>query len=352
MGNFVGFRFTPKGHFMQRDSRIGTPFPPLPEVISSRMEEFDVAYLSALESTSPTIARSLEHLRKGKGKQLRPLFVFLVASALGVTEGDERRDDVLNGAISIELLHLASLIHDDVIDESPTRRGEASFYEFLGAHKAILFGDYILSHAFIRALIVGSKSLAVTLADLGRQLSEGELLQEDFSELALTTEEQYYEVISRKTAALVRAAFVVGAETARVEDPTVLDLLKKAAVKIGIAFQIKDDIFDYLPSEGLGKPTGNDLREHKVTLPLIFALSTGTAPAMKGVKLLRKRELEIDDIRFLIDLAHKAGGIAYAEERMNTFIKEAKDLLVQALPDNEYTGALLEVADYIVMRDR
>lgn len=331
---------------------ITTSFPKLPPAVSSSLETFDETYLRALESGAPTVARALEHLQKGKGKQIRPLIIFLVAYALGADSDEGKRENAMNGAISIELLHLASLIHDDVIDESPMRRGQSSFYSLLGPHKAVLMGDYILSHAFMRALLIGSKALPMTLADLGRQLSEGELLQEDFSELSLTTEEQYFEVIRRKTASLIRTAFRVGAEAAGVADPGTLETLDEASEKIGLAFQIKDDIFDYMPTSDLGKPAGNDLKEHKVTLPLIFALSTDTADARKGAKLLKKKDLNHEEIRFLLVLARKSGGIEYAQGRMARFTEEAKELLRAALPPSEYLDALVSVTDYIVMREK
>ena len=326
--------------------------PVLPAFISGAMKEFDDSYLRALESNAPTLASALLHLQKGKGKQIRPLIVFLVANAFGAGSDPARWEKVMNGAISIELLHLASLIHDDVIDESPTRRGQASFYALLGSHKAVLFGDYILSHAFTRALLVGSRTMAMTLAELGLQLSEGELLQEDISELSVTTEEQYFEVISRKTASLIKAAFKVGADTAGVTDPETLGLIESASEKIGLAFQIKDDIFDYLPTPGLGKPAGNDLREHKVTLPLIFALGTDTSDARKAAKLLKKKELNHAEIEFLVSFARKSGGIEYAQGRMARLIDEAKRDLESALPDGEDLRALLSLADYIVFREK
>ena len=336
---------------MQSVSKTVT-FPQLPAPIEGAMQEFEESYLRTLESSTPSVATALAHLRKGKGKQIRPLIVFLVASAFGSGRGSERWADVLNGAISIELLHLASLIHDDVIDESAMRRGQASFYALFGSHKAVLFGDYILSHAFTRALLAGSRTMALTLAELGLKLSEGELLQEDVSELSVTTEEQYFEVISRKTASLINAAFKVGADTAGVTDTDRLGLIGRASEKIGLAFQIKDDIFDYLPTPGLGKPAGNDLREHKVTLPLIFALGTDTSDARKAAKLLKKKELDHAEIEYLLAFARRSGGIEYAQGRMARLIDEAKRDLESAMPAGDELQALLSLADYIVFREK
>ena len=331
---------------------VNVSFPTLPPSISAAMEQFDRSYLQSIESAAPTVARALAHLGKGKGKRLRPLIVFLVARAFGVKEEDDAWEDVIGGAIAIELLHLASLIHDDVIDESRMRRGELSLYALLGPHKAVLFGDYILSHAFTRALLIGSQVLALTLSELGMQLSEGELLQEDMSELSVTTEEQYLEIISRKTASLIKASFRIGLETAGVKDGAVIRSVSDAAERIGLAFQIKDDIFDYAPTADLGKPSGNDLREHKVTLPLIFALGSGAAESSKAAKLLKKKELSGDEIRFLVQFARKNGGIEYATAKMNALVTEAKALLQESIPGGEELETLMELCDYIVYRDR
>ncbi len=322
-------------------------FPTLPPDTAQAMQRFDELYLESLQSEVPTIALALTHLRRGLGKRLRPLIVILTAECYGV-----QNDRVIRAAVSLELLHMASLIHDDVVDESMTRRGEASFNALLGNHKAVLLGDYILSHAFNLALDLDLPLLVRKMAELGADLSKGELLQLDISQLADTTEEQYLEVIKQKTAALMQGSMITGAAVAEVRDGRTLHALAEASMHLGIAFQIKDDIFDYLPSPELGKPSSNDLKEHKVTLPLIHALGTQGTQATKAQKLLRKQRLSEQEIDFLVNFAIKSGGIDYADKVMRTHIKECKHLLSETLPPSPAKETLLGICDYIVDRDK
>lgn len=311
------------------------------------MDRFDELYLETLESEAPTIAQALVHLQKGLGKRLRPIIVILTAECFGV-----RNDRVIQAAVSLELLHMASLIHDDIVDESMVRRGESSFNALLGNHKSVLLGDYILSNAFSLAISLGIPPLVQRMAKLGASLSEGELLQLDIAQLADTTEEQYMTVIRQKTAALIQCCMMTGATVAGVEDPQILQNLSDASMDLGIAFQIKDDIFDYLPTPQLGKPSGNDLKEHKVTLPLIHALRSSSADAIKAKKLLRKQQLSEREIDFLVNFAIRSGGVEYADEVMRTHVNQCKTLLQETLPESTAREALLSVCDYVVDRDK
>lgn len=311
------------------------------------MDRFDELYLETLESEVPTIAQALVHLQKGLGKRLRPLIVILTAECFGV-----RNDRVIQAAVSLELLHMASLIHDDIVDESMVRRGEPSFNALLGNHKSVLLGDYILSNAFNLAISLDLPPLVRRMAKLGAGLSEGELLQLDIAQLADTTEEQYMTVIRQKTAILIQCCMMAGATVAGAEDPLTLEHLSEASLDLGIAFQIKDDIFDYLPTPHIGKPSGNDLKEHKVTLPLIHALRSSSADALKAKKLLRKQQLNEREIDFLVNFAIRSGGVEYADKVMRTHVNRCKTLLQKTLPESTAREALLSVCDYIVDRDK
>lgn len=311
------------------------------------MERFDELYLETLESKVPSIAQALVHLQKGLGKRLRPLIAILTAECFGV-----QNDRVILSAVSLELLHMASLIHDDIVDESMERRGEPSFNALLGNHKSVLLGDYILSHAFSIAISLEVPLMVTKMADLGTKLSEGELLQLDISQLADTTEEQYMQVIRQKTAALLQGSMMTGAAVAGVTDAQILNQLAEASSNLGMAFQIKDDIFDYLPTPELGKPSGNDLKEHKVTLPLIYALRTSGTDARKANKLLRKQRLTRGEIDFLVNFAITTGGIKYAEGKMHTYVDRCKEILVEVLPKCGAKETILKVCDYIVDRDK
>lgn len=319
----------------------------MPQEIQEALKQFEEAYLGSIRSIAPTIVKATELLSRQTAKQVRPLLLLLTANCFGpITE------EVIKGSTFIELLHVSSLVHDDVVDESGHRRGVPSMNAVFGNHKAVLIGDYLLANAMMQAVQTNNKQILLQLANLGKNLSEGELLQMDTAELGEYSEERYLEIIDRKTASLIESSMLVGALLAGVSDTKTLQKIEQAGRLLGRAFQIRDDIFDYQPTAQLGKPSGQDIAEHKITLPLIYALQQESKECDKVLKLLRHEQLRRDEIAFVIDFATRMGGIEYASKQMEGIIEEAKSLLVASLPVCESREALILVADFIATRNK
>lgn len=319
----------------------------MPQEIQEALKQFEEAYLGSIRSIAPTIVKATELLSRQTAKQVRPLLLLLTANCFGpITE------EVIKGSTFIELLHVSSLVHDDVVDESGHRRGVPSMNAVFGNHKAVLIGDYLLANAMMQAVQTNNKQILLQLANLGKNLSEGELLQMDTAELGEYSEERYLEIIDRKTASLIESSMLVGALLAGVSDTETLQKIEQAGQLLGRAFQIRDDIFDYQPTAQLGKPSGQDIAEHKITLPLIYALQQESKERDKVLKLLRHEQLRRDEIAFVIDFATRMGGIEYASKQMEGIIEEAKSLLVASLPVCESREALILVADFIATRNK
>lgn len=319
----------------------------MPQEIQEALKQFEEAYLGSIRSTAPTIVKATELLSRQTAKQVRPLLLLLTANCFGpITE------EVIKGSTFIELLHVSSLVHDDVVDESGHRRGVPSMNAVFGNHKAVLIGDYLLANAMMQAVQTNNKQILLQLANLGKNLSEGELLQMDTAELGDYSEERYLEIIDRKTASLIESSMMVGALLAKVSDAETLQKIEQAGQLLGRAFQIRDDIFDYQPTVQLGKPSGQDIAEHKITLPLIYVLQQESKERDKVLKLLRHEQLRRDEITFIIDFATRMGGIEYASKRMLKMIEEAKALLVAGLSPCESREGLILVADYIATREK
>lgn len=317
------------------------------ESLRESLRKFRQKYESSLSSHSYTIRDASRRLQVNYGKQIRPLLLILVAGTYGVPD-----DEVLKGAVFIELLHTATLMHDDVVDGSVERRGKPSANAIYGNKKAVLIGDFVLTTAIEQALLTDDEKIITRLAGLGKQLTEGELLQMDNVELGIISEEEYFLVIDSKTASLIRVSMEVGALLAGEKDEAVMERIHEAGTKLGLAFQIRDDIFDYLPTEKMGKPAGSDIREHKLTLPLIHAIHTGGREAEKVKKLLRNSTFTREQVEYLVDFTVRKGGIEYAEEQIAQFIEEAKSILRETLAPGESLDTLLWVCDYIGKRDR
>ena len=232
----------------------------LPDSVHRSLELFEKEYYASLTSASEDIVRAVETLSKSAGKRMRPMMLILTAGCFG--EVDAR---IINGAVFVELLHVATLIHDDVIDESGLRRGHPALHTIIGSHKAVLMGDFVLATAMMKAAETKNHDVINALALLGRMLIEGEFLQMNAARKGFPTEEAYYDIINKKTASLMAMSVYIGASLIGLKDSAKLQALTEATTKLGIAFQIKDDIFDYVSDETIGKPIGNDLREHKVT---------------------------------------------------------------------------------------
>lgn len=280
-----------------------------------------------------------------KGKQLRPILVLLSARFFGTVT-----DAVLHGAAAIEMLHNASLIHDDVIDQAANRRGNPTINSVWDNHVAVLIGDLFVSGALQAAVLTGSSRVLQSLAVMGRDLSTGEINQIDTARRHLIDEEAYMDNIRRKTASLFVSCVTVGGITGGGDDGT-LAVLTTYAELLGLCFQIKDDIFDYYDLAGVGKPTGNDLREGKLTLPLIHALrqESDQAAAMRHL-ITDSGNLDDAAIAQLVDYAKRAGGIDYAQQTMHA-LRERATALLEPYGGNDVTPLLLGLFDYIIDRD-
>lgn len=312
--------------------------------IHSELATYTALFDSALTHEADFLGRALEYVRSKKGKMMRPILVILMARELG-----EVKTESLRSAVTLELLHTASLVHDDVVDESGERRGQRSVNALYDNKVAVLVGDYLLSVSLLQAALTGSIRVVEIISRLGGTLSEGEVRQlantqnEDFSE------EAYFDIISRKTAALFAACAELGAISAG-GDAEYVARAKRFGEIVGICFQIKDDIFDYYEEGEIGKPTGNDMLEGKLTLPAIYAINRTDSEEIRRCALrVKKGSASQEDITKLVSYAKEAGGVKYAEERMKELCVEAENLIKQ-WKNQAVRAALKDYLDFVVER--
>lgn len=314
--------------------------------LAAELESINDLIARSLASPNPLINEVTRNYLSHKGKQLRPMMVILTARMFVAEVGA----DAIASAASIEMLHNASLIHDDVIDQSSTRHGADTINSMWDNHIAVLIGDYFVSTALQLVITTGDVRAISTIANLGRLLASGEMDQIDTAANHTLSEEAYFNIITHKTASLFVACVEMGGYAANVDDDK-LQVLREFANIFGQCFQIKDDVFDYFPSEVLGKPTGNDLREGKVTLPLLYALSLSDRPECEAMKSLAAKEsLSDSEIALLIDYAVRMGGIEYARRRMSELRDRAAAMLRSVVP-GDASRPLLTLLDYIIERD-
>lgn len=295
-----------------------------------------------LSADNPLMTTIVERYLRKTGKQIRPLVVMLCARIFGPI--DER---VLNAAAAVELLHNASLIHDDVIDESKLRRGEPTVNAVWDNHIAVLVGDFFVSTALQRAIATSDMRIVEAIGSLGKLLSLGEIDQIYNATEHMMGEESYYRVISYKTASLFVACARVGCLAAGASEEGT-EILARVAELLGLCFQIRDDVFDYFPADKVGKPTGNDLREGKVTLPLLHALDVRPDAEMSA--LLALPSLDTGQVERLQRYARDNGGIEYAYESMERLRRQADELLDRLGP-SEALDSIKSLFDYIISRD-
>ena len=275
------------------------------------------------------------------------MLILLMAKNFGVVTNTTQC-----AAVGLELLHTASLVHDDVVDESSERRGQASVNAVYNNKLAVLVGDYILSTALLYVSRTHSEQIVQYLARLGQTLSDGEILQLSNIQNHDLSEDVYYEVIKQKTAALFEACAAMGALSANAGEEAV-DAAKKFGQNLGIIFQIRDDIFDYFDSPDIGKPTGNDMAEGKLTLPVIYAINSTGDEEMKSLALkVKDHTVSKDEIARLVDFTKLHGGIDYAEKRMNDFHKEALSFLDDYVADVDIRASLSAYLDFIILRNK
>lgn len=313
--------------------------------IAAEMELFEQKFRGQMKSDVMLLDQIMNYIVKRKGKQLRPMFVFLTAGVCGqITEATYR------GASLIELLHTATLVHDDVVDDSNYRRGFFSVNALWKNKVAVLVGDYLLSRGLLLSVDNGDFELLQIVSNAVREISEGELLQLYKARRLDITEKVYYEIIRQKTASLIAACCAVGARSAGV-DPETIERARFFGEKVGIAFQIKDDLFDYGTAE-VGKPLGIDIKEKKMTLPLIYALSKASFLEKRRIINIVKNDSEnpkkVDEV---IAFVKNSGGIQYATEAMNTYVAEAQSLL-NSFPDSPYRQSLHQLVQYTIERSK
>lgn len=314
------------------------------EPIAKELQQFQDDFAAALESRTDYLQEAIGLILSKSGKHIRPILVLLTAKACG-----KITVNAVNSAVLLELLHTATLIHDDVVDETKQRRGAPSLNAIFDNRVAVLAGDYILSTALLRSIQTGDIRIIQIISNLGRELSEGELKQIETVDKAVLDEEQYMQIIYKKTASLLSACTEIGSISADVPDETIA-ICRQFGEYLGYCFQIKDDIFDYYKDTEIGKPTGNDIKEGKVTLPLLYAIRTGEkGEAERARQIIEKQEFTEENMDWLISFAIRSGGIIYAEGKMKEF-KEKAARLLEGLPASDARDSLYMLADYVIER--
>ena len=313
--------------------------------ITEELNHFIDLFNTSLEHQDGLLSQVLMFIKQRSGKRMRPMLMLLIAKAFGCVS-----EVTQHAAIGLELLHTASLVHDDVVDESGERRGQASVNAFYDNKVAVLVGDYILSTALLHVSYTSSDRIVSGLAELGRTLSDGEILQLENISNQTISEEAYYEVIKRKTAALFEACTEIGALSVGASKEDV-EQARLFGLHLGMAFQIRDDIFDYYESNDIGKPTGNDMAEGKLTLPVIHAVLSADNGAMKDLALkVRKGEVTPEEVAQLVAFTKENGGIEYAEAKMREFKNKAIGFIEEKIQNADIKQALNAYLDYVIER--
>ena len=313
------------------------------KIISKELDQFEVHFKQAVKSNVALLDKIMQYVVKRKGKQLRPMFVLLSAKL-----GGEINDRTFRAASLVELLHTATLVHDDVVDESFERRGFFSINAVWKNKIAVLVGDYLLSKGLLLSLDNDDFKTLKLLSTAVKQMSEGELLQIEKSRNLNLSEDIYFEIIKNKTASLVASSCAAGASTTFSNDKDI-EKMRSFGEMVGIAFQIKDDLFDYGTMD-VGKPTGNDIKEKKLTLPLIYTLNQATSPVRKQIiNIIKNENTKASSVRFVIEQVEKAGGITYATQKMFEYRDFALSILHQ-FPESEVRNALEELVRYTTDR--
>lgn len=315
--------------------------------IATELNDFKELFDRSLSHSDGLLSQALDHIRQRAGKRMRPMLILLLAKCHGgITEVTQ------HAAVGLELLHTASLVHDDVVDESEERRGQASVNDVYGNKVAVLVGDYILSTALLNISYTRNEVIVRYLAELGQRLSNGEILQlqnihkKDFSE------EAYYQVIKQKTAALFEACAAMGALSggAKEED---IEYAKQFGSNLGVIFQIRDDIFDYYDQSEIGKPTGNDMAEGKLTLPALYALNSTHDKEMTEIAYkVKDGTVTKDEIARLVEFTKVNGGIDYAEKKMWELHAHSLELLDKEVEDGPVKDSLKAYLDYVIERKK
>ncbi len=313
--------------------------------IEKELTEFEVKFRTAMRSNVALLDRIMYYIAHRKGKQMRPMFVFLTAKLLG-----QINDSTYTAASMVELLHTATLVHDDIVDDAERRRGFFSINALWKNKIAVLVGDYLLSKGLMIACDNDEFTLLKIINDAVQKMSEGELLQIAKSRKLDIKEDLYYEIIEKKTASFIAAACKAGASTVTT-DEEILSQISKMGVNIGMSFQIKDDLFDY-HNEAIGKPTGIDIKEKKMTLPLIYALSKASSTEKRRIiRLVKNHSHKTAKVKEIIAFAIDHGGLDYAKQRMLHYKEEAFAILRQ-FPAGEANESLHNLIEFVTTRKK
>jgi octaprenyl-diphosphate synthase len=311
--------------------------------VAVEMEEFEHKFRASMKTNVLLLDKIMTYIVKRKGKQMRPLFVFLSAGSCGTINESSYR-----AASLIELVHTASLVHDDVVDNSNYRRGFFSVNALWKNKIAVLVGDFLLTRGLFLALEHKDYDLLGICTEAVKEMSEGELMQMERARRLDISEEVYFDIIRKKTASLIASCCAIGASSVN-STPEMVEKMKFFGEKVGMAFQIKDDLFDYGEDE-IGKPLGIDIKEKKMTLPLIYALSKASwLEKRKIISIVKNESEKPKKVKEVIEFVKKSGGIEYAKEAMNRYYAEALDLLKE-LPDSTYRNSLSELVKFTIER--
>ncbi|MFK7899587.1 MAG: polyprenyl synthetase family protein [Cyclobacteriaceae bacterium] len=314
--------------------------------IAKEMDLFEKQFRSSVKSNVFLLDKIMNYIVKRKGKQMRPMFVFLMAKLIGTINQSTHR-----GAALIELLHTATLVHDDVVDGSSHRRGFFSINALWKNKIAVLVGDYLLSRGLLLSVENGEYQSLKIVSKAVKEMSEGELLQMEKARFLNITEDSYYDIIRQKTASLIASCCAVGAETSGKSDDSIIDKAWAFGQDVGMAFQIKDDLFDY-GDKAIGKPIGIDIQERKMTLPFIYAINNcSKSDKRKYSKLFKKKQKKKEEVDTIINFVKKEGGLEYAIEKMKTFHEKAKQYL-NAFPESDSKHSLIKLIDYTISREK
>lgn len=315
--------------------------------IEGEFDDFVRLFNESLSHTEGLLSQVLEHIRHRGGKRMRPLLILLIAKNYGGVN-----DVTLRSAVGLELLHTASLVHDDVVDESKERRGQPSVNAEYNNKVAVLVGDYVLSTALLNISFTNNSDILRSIAVLGRNLSNGEILQLSNIQNTEFSEDIYYDVIKMKTAALFEACCEVGTLSVNANKRQI-ELAKEFGRNLGIIFQIRDDIFDYYDSKEIGKPTGNDMAEGKLTLPVLYALNSTHDSEMEEIaRKVKRNDVTRYEIARLVDFTKNNGGIEYAERKMLELRHKCMEFIDSESVSEEIRTSLTAYIDYVIQRNK
>ena len=313
------------------------------ELIDNELKTFESRFKDAAKSNAPLLDRIMRYVVKRKGKQLRPMFVLLSARLCGsITESTYR------AASFVEILHTATLVHDDVVDDAAERRGFFSVYALWKTKASVLIGDYLFAKGLLLTLENNDYKILHLISDAVKKISEGELLQLEKTRTLNIQEDVYYDIIRSKTASLLASACAAGAWSASNDDDKT-ERLRMFGEFVGMAFQIKDDLFDYA-SDKIGKPTGNDIKEKKLTLPVIYTLKNCNRETRREIiYIIKNKNNDPAAIKKVADIVTHSGGIQYATDKMNEFYNKAKEILY-SFPDSDSRKGMEDLISFVINR--